>query len=104
MDYDQARHLLEDKFNPDDSEGKRVMKQFSGKEVHIFHLAKVAGIRELKSIFQSTEASLSDHISNSTFITDYDGSFLPSCIPYLFLFMDCDKMEERARELLYGVD
>ena len=44
------------------------MKQFSGKEVHFFHLAKVAGVRELKSIFKQSEASLSDHISDSTFI------------------------------------
>ena len=37
-------------------------------------------------------------------MNDYKGSFLPLCIPYLFVYCDSEKMSERAREFLYGQD
>ena len=50
--------MFEDKFKPESIEGQRLISQFAGKEVYVFHLTKIAARRELKSIFESSEATL----------------------------------------------
>ena len=97
-----AEKLLGDKFGQS-PEGKDLIRKCAGQEVHIYHVTKVAAARELKSIYAQSDAGIEDHLEPSEFMTSYKGSFLPHCLPYLFLYMDSEAMAESARELLYGL-
>ena len=48
---DDARTLLEDKFDPNSLEGSQIIDTFSNQEVCIYHLSKVAGSKEIRAIF-----------------------------------------------------
>ena len=98
-----AEQLLADKFGQS-PEGKELIYNCSDQEVQIYHVTKVAAARELKSIFAQSDAVIEDHLEPSEFMTSYKGSYLPHCLPYLFLYMDSEAMAEKARELLYGAN
>ena len=103
LDQDGAEHLLEDRFDPQSPEGRRLIQNFrEAEEVHLYHLSKVAGDREVRAIFGQTEATVEDHLSGSRVITNAGGSLLPRTMPYLFLLMDSEVMFDRAMELIYG--
>jgi len=103
LDHDGATGLLEDRFDPQSREGKRLIQCFTeAEEVHLYHLSKVAGDREVRAIFGQTEATVEDHLYPSGVITNAGGPLLPRCMPYLFLLMDSEVMFERALELVYG--
>ena len=103
LDQDGATELLEDRFDPQSPEGRRLIQRFKeAEEVHLYHLSKVAGDREVRAIFGQTEATVEDHLYGSRVITNAGGSLLPRCMPYLFLLMDSEVMFERAMELIYG--
>lgn len=70
--------------------------------MHIYHLTKLAGEREVRALFAQSEAILEDYLFVSPVIAEAQGALLPHCLPYLFLFMDSGTMSERAMELLYG--
>lgn len=98
-----ANQLLGDKYGSS-VEGLELIEYCKDKEAKIYHVTKVAAARELKAIYEQSDAVIEDHLEQSDFILEYKGSFLPKCLPYLFLYMDSEAMAEKARELLYGVE
>lgn len=78
------------------------MREWTNCEVHIYHLTKLAGDREVRALFAQSDAILEDYLFVSPVITEAKGALLPPCLPYLFLYMDSGTMSERAMELLYG--
>jgi hypothetical protein len=101
----EASHLLGDKFGGAGTEGgpvKKLIGAFTGREVHLFHLSKVAADREARALFTRAGAVLEDHLYASTVVTEATGPLLPGCLPFLFLFMDSAAMLEGGIELLYG--
>ena len=100
---DEAERLLSDKFGGDTlAEGPRLIRAFTGREVHLFHLSKIAADREARALFARSGAVLEDHVYASTVVTEASSPLLPACLPFLFLYMDSDAMLEGGMELLYG--
>ena len=101
----EATRLLGDKFGDageEDGPAKKLIGAFAGREVHLFHLSKVAADREARALFTRAGAVLEDHLYASTVVTEASGPLLPACLPFLFLFMDSAAMLEGGMELLYG--
>jgi hypothetical protein len=84
------------------AEGPRLIRAFTGREVHLFHLSKIAADREARALFARSGAVLEDHVYASTVVTEASSPLLPACLPFLFLYMDSDAMLEGGMELLYG--
>ena len=60
---DQAERLLEDKYGESlMKEGPRLIQAFAGREVHLYHLSKVAAAREAQALFARAGAVLEDHV------------------------------------------
>lgn len=101
LSADQARYLLEDKFDLESFEGSKLCSNFSNQQVHFFHVTKVAAFRELRQIFFDSEAMMEDHLYSSSLIENTEGSFLPHHLPFLFVLVDSTVMQERALETFY---
>ena len=101
---EQAEHLFEDKYGGGESAGRKLIDGLANTEVHIYHLTKLAGEREVRALFAQSDVILEDYLFTSAEITQARGSYLPNCLPYLFFYMDSGTMHERAVELLYGLE
>ena len=93
--------LLNDKYGNDMSDGYKLISSLANQTVSIYHLTKIAAKREIIAIYSQTQAVLEDHLFLSGVIDNCKGSFLPHCLPYLFLYLDSEVMIEEAMELLY---
>jgi len=103
LDGDQAQRLLEDRFGARVlRDGPKLIRAFSNREVHLFHLSKVAADREARALYARAGPVLEDLLYPSPIVTGASGPLLPEALPFLFLYMDSDTMFERATELLYG--
>jgi len=100
---DEAERLLEDKFGKQPMEaGPKLIEAFSHREVHVYHLCKIAADREARALFARAGPVLEDHVYASPLVTEARGALLPESLPFLFLFMDTDTMFERGVELVHG--
>lgn len=83
-------------------QGPKLISAFAHREVHLFHLSKIAADREARALFARAGPVLEDHVYASPVVTEARGTLLPECLPFLFLYMDSDTMFERALELVHG--
>lgn len=103
LSSEQAERLLEDKFAARVMpEGPRLIEALAGREVHLFHLSKVAAAREARALFTRGGPVLEDHVYGSPLVAAAAAPLLPELMPLLFLYMDSDSMFEAGMELLYG--
>ena len=66
--------------------------------VHCFHLAKVAGDREVRELFRQSDLQFEDLVC----LSDWQPPFKPGQIPFLFFFMDTERAFELCMRLLYN--
>jgi hypothetical protein len=103
LSHDDAQRLLEDKFGEEAmAEGPKLIRAFAHRDVHLFHLSKIAADREARALFAAAGPVLEDHVYPSPVVTEARGPLLPECLPFLFLYMDPGTMFERAIELVHG--
>ena len=82
--------------------GPKLIAAFAHREVHLYHLSKIAADREARALFARAGPVLEDHVYASPIVTEATGPLLPETLPFLFLYMDTDAMFERGVELVHG--
>lgn len=103
LSAEEARRLLEDRFGQEVMpDGPKLIRAFAHRDVHVFHLSKIAADREARALFARAAPVLEDILYPSPVVSAARGPLLPECLPFLFLFMDSGTMFERGIELLYG--
>lgn len=84
LDQEQVDLLLGNKFGFDSEDGYVVMENVVETPVHILHLSRVAGDREVRELFKQSDLQTED-LYRATMI---QAPFKPQHIPLLFFFMD----------------
>ena len=91
----QAEDLFAAKYGPDDA--RLILENFSDQPVHCFHLAKIAGDREIRELYRQSDLQFEDMI----YFKEWNPPLKPIEIPYLFFFMDKERTFELALRLIY---
>ena len=78
--------------------GEKLSKFLGGSQVHMWHLTKLSGDREVRAIFNDGQIDLEDVFSLKIRSTP----FKPIHFPYIFLFMDSPYMFEAGFSMLWG--
>ena len=91
----QATDLIGEKFGYED--GQPLIENLRQNEVHCFHLAKLAGDREMRELFRQSDLQYEDLV----YPTNWGIPLKPVQIPYLFFFMDTERSYELCLRLLY---
>ena len=74
-----------------------IAENFKDMPVHCFHLAKIAGDREIRELYRQSDLQFEDMIC----FTEWNPPLKPIQIPYLFFFMDTERTFELALRLIY---
>lgn len=65
--------------------------------MHCFHLAKIAGDREIRELYRQSDLQYEDLLYTS----EWSPPLKPIQIPYIFFFMDTERTYELALRLIY---
>lgn len=93
----EANDLIGSKFGYD-NDGAELINIAKREVVHCFHLAKLAGDREIRELYRQSDLQYEDLI----YATNWGNQFKPIQIPYLFYFMDTERTYELCLRLLYN--
>ncbi|CDW75782.1 UNKNOWN [Stylonychia lemnae] len=103
--YKESSAKIANSINPDQKINKFYEKQsdrltdlLCGSQVHVFHICKIAGDREIRELFRDSQIEYDDLLKYKLKATP----FKPNQFPLLFLFMDTPVMFEESLKLIYN--
>ena len=73
-----------------DAQERPIIDKLLVSDVHIFHLSKIAGDREMRERYRQSDLEFDDLLM----ATPFPKPLKPSHIPYMFFFMDSERSFE----------